>query len=77
VCFHGSACHIQLARDFGIVTALQKQFDNLLFARAEPNGLFPHHFPLFLASPPPRNPERRTVSGFHSIHNATLRQIWL
>jgi hypothetical protein len=32
--FHGSARHLQLAGDFGIVTALQKQFDDFLFARS-------------------------------------------
>jgi hypothetical protein len=31
---HGSASHLELAGDFGIVTALQKQFHNLLFARS-------------------------------------------
>jgi hypothetical protein len=31
---HGSARHLELARDLGIVTALQKQFDDLLFARS-------------------------------------------
>jgi hypothetical protein len=30
---HGSARHLELAGNFGIVTALQKQFDDLLFAR--------------------------------------------
>jgi len=30
---HGSARHLELAGDFGIVAALQQQFDNLLFAR--------------------------------------------
>jgi hypothetical protein len=44
---YGSARHIQLAGNFGVITALQKQFNNLLFARAEPNGLFPHQVPLF------------------------------
>jgi hypothetical protein len=34
VSLHGSARHLQLAGDFGIVTALQKQFDDLLFARS-------------------------------------------
>jgi hypothetical protein len=32
--FHGSACHLQLAGNLGIITALQKQFDDLLFARS-------------------------------------------
>jgi len=32
--FHGSARHLELAGNLGIVTALQKQFDDLLFARS-------------------------------------------
>lgn len=48
---HGSARHVELAGDLGIVTALQKQFDDLLFARSQPNGLLHHHFPLGLDSP--------------------------
>jgi hypothetical protein len=43
--FHRPASHFQLACDLGIVTALQKQFDDLLFARAQPNGLLHHHLP--------------------------------
>ena len=31
---HGSASHFELARNFGVITALQKQFDDLLFARS-------------------------------------------
>jgi len=31
---HGSTRHFELAGDFGVVTALQKQFDYLLFARS-------------------------------------------
>jgi hypothetical protein len=34
MCLHGSARHFELAGDFSIVTTLQKQFDDLLFARA-------------------------------------------
>jgi hypothetical protein len=45
---YGSARHVELAGDFGIITALQKQFDDLLFARPQPNGLLHHHnSPLF------------------------------
>jgi len=29
---HGSACHVELAGNLGIITALQKQLDDLLFA---------------------------------------------
>jgi hypothetical protein len=32
--FHSSARHFELAGDFRIVTALQKQLDDLLFSRA-------------------------------------------
>jgi hypothetical protein len=32
--FYGSARHLELAGYLGIITALQKQFDNLLFARS-------------------------------------------
>jgi len=45
--FHRSPCHIELLGDFGIVTALQKQFDDLLFARSESNALLSHAIPLF------------------------------
>jgi hypothetical protein len=31
---HGSARHLELAGYLGIVTALQKQFDDLLFTRS-------------------------------------------
>jgi hypothetical protein len=43
---HGSPRHLQLTGDFSIVTSLQKQFDNLLFARTEPNSLLLHPIPL-------------------------------
>jgi hypothetical protein len=32
--FHGSARHFELAGNFSVVTALQKQLDNLLFTRS-------------------------------------------
>jgi hypothetical protein len=48
---HGPARHLELAGDFGIVTALQKQFDDLLFARSKPNGLLVHYSPYGLDSP--------------------------
>jgi hypothetical protein len=31
---HGSARHFQLAGDLGVITSLQKQLDDLLFARS-------------------------------------------
>jgi hypothetical protein len=40
--------HLELTGDFGVVTTLQKQLYNLLFARTEPNGLLHHPNPLFL-----------------------------
>jgi hypothetical protein len=40
--FHGSACHFELAGNFGVVTALQEQFDDLLFAGPQANGRIPH-----------------------------------
>jgi len=51
--FYSSPCHLELGGDFGVVTTLQKQFNNLLFARTEPfartrlNGLLPHFIPAF------------------------------
>jgi hypothetical protein len=51
---HGSARHLELAGDFGVVTALQKQFDDLLFARPQPNGLLRHHYPLVWFRPRPK-----------------------
>jgi hypothetical protein len=45
---HGSARHLELAGDLGVVTALQEQFDNLFFPRSEPNGLLRHYYPLGL-----------------------------
>jgi hypothetical protein len=44
---HGAPRHMELTGDLGIVATLQKQFDNLLFARPQPNSLILHHFPLF------------------------------
>jgi hypothetical protein len=32
--FHSSAGHFELCSDLGVVAALQKQFDDLLFARS-------------------------------------------
>jgi len=39
---HGTPGHIELACDFGVVTSLQEQFDNLLFSRTQPNGVLLH-----------------------------------
>jgi len=40
--FHGSARHFELTSNLGVVTSLQKQLNNLLFARTQPNRLLPH-----------------------------------
>jgi hypothetical protein len=32
--FYGSSGHLELFGDFGVVAALQKQFDDLLFSRS-------------------------------------------
>jgi hypothetical protein len=71
--FHGSPRHMELAGDLGVVTTLQKQLDNLLFARTEPNSLLLHptlqsfdmYAPVRLA---------QGVSISHSIRVAILRQ---
>jgi hypothetical protein len=44
---HGTPRHAELVGDLGIVATLQQQFDNLLFARPEPNSLILHQIPLF------------------------------
>jgi hypothetical protein len=43
--FYCSPCHLELGGDFGVVTTLQKQFNNLLLARTEPNALLLHLIP--------------------------------
>jgi hypothetical protein len=40
--------HVELGGNLGIVTTLQKQVNDLLFAWTEPNSLFLHLVPLFL-----------------------------
>ena len=49
--FHSAPRHIELRRNLGVVTTLQKQFDNLLFAWTQPNSLVLHPIPLLFASP--------------------------
>jgi hypothetical protein len=46
--FHGSARHLELAGNFGIVAALQEKFDDLLLAWSQPNRLLRHPRLLFL-----------------------------
>src|ERR1700730_1599657 len=45
---YGSPRHFQLTCNFRVITTLQKQLDDLLFAWAQPNSLFLHRFPPFL-----------------------------
>jgi len=40
--FYGSPCHFELTGNLRVVTSLQKQFNNLLFAGTEPNRLLLH-----------------------------------
>jgi hypothetical protein len=71
---HSSTRHLELARNLGVVTALQKQFDNLLFARPKPNGLLRHHSPQDLGfAPRARLMRSWDISRLHSIHDANLR----
>jgi len=44
--FHGPPRHFELAGDFGVVAPLQEQFDDLLLARTQSNGLLLHQAPL-------------------------------
>jgi hypothetical protein len=60
--FYGSHCHFELGGNFGVVTTLQKQFNNLLFARTESNGLLLHLIPSFLFYS--SSPIRRTPDSF-------------
>jgi hypothetical protein len=46
--FYSPSRHFQLRRDFGIVTALQQQFNDLLFPRSQTDRLFPDAFALIL-----------------------------
>jgi hypothetical protein len=69
-------CHFELASDLGVVTTLQKQFNNLLFARTEPNGLLLHPNPPLVEKITFR-PSRRMadLSKSRSIRLAILR-LW-
>jgi hypothetical protein len=75
--FYSSASHLELFGNFGIIAALQKQFDDLLFARPKPNGLLAHHF-----LPPGQSSSGHflyscIVSRIHSIYLATFRESWM
>jgi hypothetical protein len=56
--FHGAPRHLQLRSYFGVVAPLQKQLDDLLFARTEPNSLLLH---LILPLVKLRHPTGRTA----------------
>jgi len=46
--FHSAPRHLELSGNLGVITTLQKQFDDLLFARTQPNSLLHHPIPLFI-----------------------------
>ena len=46
--FHGAPRHLELSGNLGIITTLQKQFDDLLFAGTQPNSLLHHPIPLYI-----------------------------
>ncbi len=74
--FNGSPGHLQLACNFSVITTLQKQLDNLLFAWAQPNRLFLHSIPPSSSSFSITSPgfgTRPNLSKCHSIHNAIFR----
>jgi hypothetical protein len=57
--FHRTPGHVELHGNLGVVTALQKQFDNLLFAWTEPNSLLLHPIPPpFCIAPAAQNSAR-------------------
>jgi hypothetical protein len=62
--FDSSPRHLKLVGDLGVVTTLQKQFDDLLFARTQPNSLLLHPNPPFLTSPPLEISAWRNLSNF-------------
>ncbi len=60
---HGPASHLELFGNFGVVTALQKQFDDFLFARSQADGLLVHHYPT-----PPRLNRLRPITQLECFH---------
>jgi len=73
--FHSSPRHFELSGNLGVVTALQKQLDNLLFAWTEPNSLLLHSIPLMCHRPRAGCGARPSCSNFHSIQTANLRRM--
>jgi hypothetical protein len=57
VSLHGTACHVELHGNFAVVAALQQQIGNLLFPKAQLDGLFLH------ANPPGDKIITHTVKG--------------
>ena len=45
--FYRPPRHFELLGDLGVIAPLEKQLDNLLFARTQPDSLLLHHFPHF------------------------------
>ena len=43
--FNRSSGHVELGSDLRVITTLQKQVDDLLFSRTEPNSLLLHFVP--------------------------------
>jgi hypothetical protein len=62
--FHGAPRHLELTGNFGIVAALQKQLDDLLFARAKSNSLLPHPIPLMIGIASARKVQDGTFPNF-------------
>ncbi len=73
--FYGSPRHIELAGDLGVITSLQQQLNDLLFAGTEPNGLLLHPILLFCLIYRTRSGAAVVLSDFNSIHVAILRFI--
>jgi hypothetical protein len=73
--FHGAPRHLQLTGNLGVIAALQKQLDNLLFARAKSNSLLPHPIPLCDWHRLRPQGAGRNLSIFHSTHVAILRRL--
>jgi hypothetical protein len=73
--FHSAPRHVELSGNLGVITALQKQFDNLLFAWTEPNSLFLHSIPLTTTLHRLRlNSEGLNPFNSHSTQIANLRR---
>ena len=76
MCLHSAPRHFQLAGNFSVVTSLQKQVHDLLFARTEPNSLLLHSTLPFLNFLVYGSPivQRLDLSKGRSTHVAILRK---